>query len=156
VEFEHAPNRLRALPSWLLAQSAAQANRAVSKAVSESGASRSHYAALASLEEFGPLNQAALSDHIGLDRSDVVRLVDELAAAKLVVRDPDPGDRRRNIVTLTTRGRQRLAQLDDLLAQAQTEALDRLDRAERVELVKLLSRLLGASSDPGRPGANMG
>lgn len=138
-----APQRLRAMPSWLVGQVAAQSRRAVGEVLDAEGLHRSQYALMASLEEFGPLSQADLSDRSGLDRSDVVRWVDELEAAGLVERTRDPGDRRRNMISLTALGRRRLKQLDSALAKAQTAFLAELSVAERQRLVGLLAKALG-------------
>jgi MarR family transcriptional regulator, lower aerobic nicotinate degradation pathway regulator len=144
MEIDHAPKRLRALPSWLLAQSAIAARRFVASALSELNAGRSEYAMLACLDEFGPLSQAQLSERTGLDRSDVVRLVDSLAANGHALRTTDPGDRRRNIITLTEPGRGRLLELDAVLTRAQALAMARLTSDEQAELTSLLHRMLGA------------
>lgn len=142
MEIEHAPRRLRALPSWLLAQSATHARRFVSAELSGIGVGRSHYAVLACLDEFAPLSQAELGAHAGLDRGDVVRMVDDLTAAGLVVRAADPRDRRRNIITLTEDGRRRLGDLHAAVLRAQDQALAGLTPQERDHLVTLLHRLL--------------
>jgi DNA-binding MarR family transcriptional regulator len=144
MEIDRVPQRLRALPSWLLAQSAIVARRFVAAALSEVDGSRSQYATLAALDEFGPLSQAQLSEHASLDRSDVVRLVDDLTANDLAERSVDPSDRRRNIITLTDNGRRRLLELDRTLAAAQAQTLSRLTPDEQADLVALLRRLLGS------------
>lgn len=41
-------------------------------------------------------------------------------------REPDPGDRRRNVVSLTPAGRRRLERLDTLVAYAQRELVSLL------------------------------
>ncbi len=74
-----APARLRALPSWLLNQSAIPANRLVTDRFAEVDARRYHYAVLAALAELGPHSQAALGRRCGIDRSDMVAAVNELA-----------------------------------------------------------------------------
>lgn len=134
--------RLAAMPSRLLAQAAAAAGRIVGEALAGAGAHRWHYAVLATLEAFGPSSQAALSRRTGLDRSDMVATLAALEAGGLVAREVDPGDRRRNVVTLTEAGGARLEALDLLLAEAQEAALAPLAEAERAELVRLLGALV--------------
>lgn len=143
MDLESVPDRLRSLPSWLLGQASVQARRIVGGVLADEGLHRSQYALMASLEQFGPLSQTALSDRSGLDRSDVVRWVDDLAARELVERTRDPGDRRRNAVSLTDQGRRRLAVLDVRLGGAQDELLAGLSAKERDQLVALLGRVLG-------------
>jgi DNA-binding MarR family transcriptional regulator len=56
------------------------------------------------------LRMSELSDRVLLSRTRVSRLVDEIARAGLVVREPDPDDRRAAFVVLTDEGRRRLRQ----------------------------------------------
>ncbi|AQZ70869.1 Transcriptional regulator, MarR family [[Actinomadura] parvosata subsp. kistnae] len=135
------PQRLRVLPSRLINQVAMSANRLVDQALAETGSRRYHYALLAALEEFGPASQAALGRRTGIDRSDIVATVNELAEREFVERNPDPGDRRRNIITVTPAGVQWLKELDRLLSQAQDELLTPLSSAEREQLIALLTRI---------------
>ncbi|MFG1694412.1 MarR family winged helix-turn-helix transcriptional regulator [Nonomuraea sp. NPDC049309] len=136
------PERLRTLPSRLTNGAALIANRIVDQALAQAGARRYHYALLATLEEYGPASQAALGRRTGIDRSDVVAAVNELAAQGLLERAPDPDDRRRNIITITPAGRKRLADLDRLLAAAQDAYLAPLSPADRRTLTDLLTRLV--------------
>lgn len=146
MDVETAPDRLRVLPSWLLGQLTVAARRSVGAVLAESGIHRSQYALLAALEQFGPLSQITLSERSGLDRSDVVRWIDELAAAGAVERTKDPGDRRRNVVSISAQGRRLLKRLDARLRAAQDELLHRLSPRERAQLVELLSRALGVAA----------
>lgn len=143
MDTANAPHRLRRLPSWLLGQVSIEARRAVGDALAEDGTHRSQYALMASLAEFGPLSQTALSDRSGLDRSDVVRWIDDLADRGLVERTRDSDDRRRNVVSLTGRGNRRLADLDTRLEHAQRDLLAALEDGDRQRLVELLERVLG-------------
>jgi MarR family transcriptional regulator, lower aerobic nicotinate degradation pathway regulator len=77
-----------------------------------------------------------------MDRSDVTATVGELAAAGLVERTADPGDRRRNVITLTGAGLARLHELDGILAAVQDEVLEPLSADERSVLTGLLTRLV--------------
>ncbi|MER6171908.1 MarR family winged helix-turn-helix transcriptional regulator [Streptosporangium sp. NPDC001681] len=136
------PQRLRTLPSRLTNHAALIANRIVDQALAQAGVRRYHYSLLAALEEYGPDSQAALGRRTGIDRSDMVATVNDLAERHLLERAPDPEDRRRNIVTITAAGQKQLAHLDRLLAAAQDEYLAPLSAADRRNLIDLLTRLV--------------
>lgn len=146
MDVRTAPARLRSLPSWLLNQVTLPGQRVVAEALGSVGARRQHYSVLAALEEFGPASQAALGRRCGIDRSDVVALVNELAAAGRLERTPDPDDRRRNVIAITDAGREFLGTLDLLLARAQDDLLAPLSAAERAELARLLGAVLAHHS----------
>jgi MarR family transcriptional regulator, lower aerobic nicotinate degradation pathway regulator len=137
-----APARLRALPSWLINQAALPANRLVTEGLASADMRRHHYSLLATLDQFGPASQADLSRRTTIDRSDMVATVNELAEQGLVERAPDPTDRRRNVVTITARGRRQLRKLDRLLAEVQDELLAPLSAEERTQLVGMLTRVI--------------
>ncbi|MER5946527.1 MarR family transcriptional regulator [Streptomyces sp. NPDC001904] len=137
------PARLDGLPSRLLSLAALHAERVVGEKLAGADARRWHYAVLAVLAESGPASQAELSRRTRIYRSDMVAVLNELAQRRLVERAPDPGDRRRNVVTLTPAGRRHLTRLDGLIAEAQQELLDPLTETQRAELVRLLTRLTG-------------
>lgn len=139
---EETPARLRGMPSRLLSMLATHAQRLVGEALADADARTYHYALLAALEEFGPASQAALSRRTGIYRSDLVATINELADRKLLERTPDPGDRRRNVITLTREGRRHLGRLDALLADVQNDLLAPLSAVERDALTGLLGRLL--------------
>ena len=136
------PARLRDKPSWLLTQTAMHASRLVAEGLAAADARGYHYRLLAALEEFGPASQATLGRRTGIDRSDVVATVNELADQGLVERTRDPEDRRRNIITITPVGVQQLWRLDGVLAGIQDELLTPLSADERDELVRLLKQIL--------------
>lgn len=142
MKSDDAPSRLRVMPSWLLNQAALPAQRLVVEALSRVDARRYHYAVLAALDELGPASQAELGRRSGIDRSDMVALVNEFAANKLVERTPDETDRRRNVVAITPTGRRYLRKLDTLLAKTQDQLLSPLSATERKQLVRLLTRLV--------------
>ena len=124
-----------------LAQAAASARREVAAGLVSIGGSRSEFALLAALEEFGPLSQADVGRRIGLDRSDVTALVGSCERRELLGRHPDPADRRRKALTITPTGRARLAELQGVLDAAQTHIERNLTVTERATLHDLLDRL---------------
>jgi MarR family transcriptional regulator, lower aerobic nicotinate degradation pathway regulator len=142
----NAPERLRSLPSRLLGLASGYAQRQVGERLSTLDSRKWHYAILAALEEFGPDSQSGLSDRTGIYRSDLVATINELTARGLVVRAPDPADRRRNAVTLTDEGRRQLKRLDALIADAQAEFLAPLSEPDRAELVRILKLIVGHHS----------
>jgi DNA-binding MarR family transcriptional regulator len=136
------PDRLRRRASRLLSGMTAQSDRLMNDGLARVDARKWHYAVLASLQEYGPGSQATLSRRTGIYRSDMVGVLNELAERGLVERMPDPDDRRRNVITITARGRRHLRRLDKVLDDLHDELLAPLTPAERDQFVQLLTRLL--------------
>jgi DNA-binding MarR family transcriptional regulator len=61
--------------------------------------------ALHELDTDAPLSQRDLADRLGLEKSTVSRLVAEMAAAGLLIRERDPENRRYYKLRITARGR---------------------------------------------------
>lgn len=139
---EGVPERLTAKPSWLLTQLALHARRLASDGFAEAGARAYHYRILATLHEFGTSSQAELARRGGMDRSDVVAAINELAEQGFVERTPDPDDRRRNLVILTEAGDRQLRRMDRTLDTVQDRLLAPLSTGDRQTLTRLLDRLL--------------
>ncbi len=136
------PERLRTSPSWLVNQLSLHSRRLIAEEFGKANTPGYHYRLLAALAEFGPASQAELGRRTAIDRSDVVAALNALADQGLVDRSPDPGDRRRNIVTITPAGRRRLTELDAVLANVQDSLMRGLDPDERRLFVRLLTKLL--------------
>jgi DNA-binding MarR family transcriptional regulator len=136
------PARLTQKPTWLISQTSMHAHRLLTDGLATAGSRGYHYRLLAALQEFGPASQARLGRRTGMDRSDVVAALNELAGHGLVERAPDPADRRRNIITITPAGAAHLRRLDSLLDDVQDELLAPLSPAERQQLIHLLTRVL--------------
>ena len=138
-----APARIRDRATWLISRTYSRSHRILNETFAESGTGlRSyHYRLLAALDEAGPSSQAELSRGTGVDRSDVVAILGTLERAGLVEREPDPANRRRNIVTLTRAGRKQLQTLDRFVDEAQERVLAPLTASERTRFLALLRRL---------------
>ena len=136
------PARLRSLPSRLLSHAGMHADRLVNEGLARADARKWHYAVLVALQESGPASQATLSRRTGIYRSDLVAVINELADRGHVERAPDPGDRRRNVITITAQGSRHLRRLDKVLDDLHEELLAPLLPTERDQFVQLLTRLL--------------
>jgi DNA-binding MarR family transcriptional regulator len=136
------PERLRALASWQANKVATLGARLTARRM-PLGA-RTDFAALAALEEYGPLSQAEIGRRLGLDRNDVNAVVSRLEGHRQVDRKPDAADRRRNVVTLTDLGRRHLGDLQEHADAVQDELLAGLDAEERRQLRNLLDKVLGS------------
>jgi DNA-binding MarR family transcriptional regulator len=86
-------------------------------------------------------SQLALGRQLGVDRTVMTYLLDELEQAGLVERTPDPTDRRARRITLTDGGRARLCALERSLRAAEDDLLAPLDAEERAALRALLQRV---------------
>lgn len=100
------------------------------------------WAALICLDDQRSLSQGEIAERVGIDRTTMVALVDELQEKGLVQRRPHRDDRRKNVVQLTTAGRdirQRAArQVDD----AERRFLAALSEPEAQQLKRALQAVL--------------
>ena len=142
MEMDEAPTRLRGKPSWLIGRVSARAHRLIGETMAAAGGHAYHFAILAALDEFGPDSQVRIGRRCGIDQSDMHAMLNELTGQRHVARTPDPGDRRRNLITLTDTGRRRLEELDTRLTRVQHDVLNALSATERDTLIALLTRIL--------------
>jgi DNA-binding MarR family transcriptional regulator len=94
-----------------------------------------------------PGSQAAMAQRLGIDRTVMTYLLDDLEGAGLVERQPDPSDRRSRRVVATAHGREVLAELDARFARAEQHLLAGLAPAEQAAFRKLLGVLAGHAND---------
>lgn len=97
--------------------------------------------ALGELHDRGPLTQQQLATALGLQKSTVSRLVDQLDAQDLARRSPNPADRRSVLVALTDNGTVRAGRLAQARRELFADLVDRLDAADRRTVIDGLSRL---------------
>ena len=159
-----APEQVRpaALPQELLRSTAFLLKRlgdtARERAVSAyviAGYSPYHHGVLAVLAEGARETQTAIADALGVDRSQLVGILDELEEERLVERRRDPSDRRRHLVTMTSEGKRTLARHRAIIKRIDEEFLASLDADDRETLHGLLLRL-AAHHDPRFAAAQSG
>jgi DNA-binding MarR family transcriptional regulator len=96
------------------------------------------YQVLVSAEREATGSQLALARRLGLDRTVMTYLIDDLVAAGLVERQVDPVDRRARVIKATAKGRRLLPRLDRRLAAVEDELLVALRPVQCAQLRKLL------------------
>ncbi|MDT4923380.1 MAG: hypothetical protein QOG01_1093 [Pseudonocardiales bacterium] len=97
-----------------------------------------HLVALTVLRHFGGSTQQALATTLAMDGTNIVGLLNELEADKLVERRRSPEDRRRHVVVLTEAGAEQLAKAEYALAEVDEQVLGALDASQRETLYTLL------------------
>ncbi|ANP50640.1 DNA-binding MarR family transcriptional regulator [Streptomyces griseochromogenes] len=134
---------IRALPSWLLGRAAARGRALVADALAAEGMKMWHHVVLSAVRDLAPVAQADLGRSVGLDPKDLVGVLNDLQSAGLVVREPDPKDRRKNAVSLTGDGDRLLTRCEKAAREANAELLAPLSTAERDQFMGLLIRISG-------------
>ncbi|GLW94093.1 transcriptional regulator [Actinokineospora globicatena] len=97
-----------------------------------------------------PCSQQTLARHLGVDKTVMTYLIDDLERAGLVERRPDPTDRRARLLSATAAGRAHLAETAAALRRVEDEILAPLAPAER-DLLRDLLRKLATRQEPGSP-----
>jgi DNA-binding MarR family transcriptional regulator len=136
------PHRVRRWPTFALGQLYRSAHARISADLAAVHETLSTYYVLATLSEYGELSQQQVCDHIEMDRSDMVRLIDDLEARGNVRRGRDPHDRRRYRLTLTPGGTKALHRCEEILAAATDVVFANLAADERRTFHRLTLRAL--------------
>jgi MarR family transcriptional regulator, transcriptional regulator for hemolysin len=93
--------------------------------------------------------QQELGSALGIDRSTMVSLIDQLESAGLAKRRPSATDRRAREIGITAKGRRLLERARRLISETEDEVLAGLTGKERSELLRLLRSAL--ESAPAQP-----
>jgi MarR family transcriptional regulator, transcriptional regulator for hemolysin len=83
----------------------------------------------------------AVAEALGVEPPSLVRIIDQLVAAGLVLRQDDPADRRAKTLHLTAEGRRCAAQLEELLLPFRRELFAGIAQADIETCVRVLAQL---------------
>jgi len=129
---------------FLLVQLGTHRHRRFAERLAPLGLHPRHFGMLSQLAVNEGQSQQALSSALGIHRSAVVALVDDLEHRGLAVRRRDPVDRRAYTLYLTPPGRELLAELERAADEDEAELMTALDASERSQLISLLQRVAGS------------
>ena len=101
-----------------------------------------HLGVLTTIEAQGALSQTRFIELLGLDKSVVVVIVDDLERLGLARRRRDPGDRRAYAVEITDEGRKRLKKAKQIAERFGRAVFAGMSQEDRKRLDDLLERVI--------------
>ena len=132
------------LPGWLeftLSRASLRAKEIFEEALEPLNIRSKHYAVMALLRENGAMGQQVAGDRLGIDRTTMVSLIDDLEKLRLAERRLNTGDRRSYLIRLTSKGEVSLLRADAAVSSAENRLLAQLSTVERQQLHSLLDRI---------------
>jgi DNA-binding MarR family transcriptional regulator len=112
------------------------------------------YVVLNALHDAPQSSQSALAERIGADKTRIIATLDDLQAAGLISREPDPADRRARLLSITAAGRRVRRQVQAEIQRNEDRLLAKLPPAERTAFLRAagqlsalpVARILGGSA----------
>jgi DNA-binding MarR family transcriptional regulator len=139
------PGELTVFPGYLLARLGESSRRRFHKALEPEGLHPRHFGVMTMVAAQPGMSQQQLHEKTAIDPSSMVAVIDELEAAGLAERRPDPADRRARTIFLTGRGEQTLQRVRELAGDLQREFFAVLTPEELRTLHALLRKLAGSA-----------
>ena len=126
--------------SWLLARASHALCTESTAALEAVGISpRGHHVLSAALG--GEHTQIELARMIGLDKTTMVVLLDELEEQGLAERTPSPTDRRARVITVTAAGRRKVRQAEAIIQRVRDDVLSAIPAEDRDAFLRTLTLL---------------
>jgi DNA-binding MarR family transcriptional regulator len=127
---------------YLLHRATVRARECAIAHVSE-GRHPREFAVMTGLISLAPCSQRELADHLRVNPTVMVQVIDSLEADGLVERARNPRDRRSYALRLTAAGLDAIAAMDADVASAAAMLVERLSAVERTRLNELLREVVG-------------
>jgi MarR family transcriptional regulator, transcriptional regulator for hemolysin len=144
VEDEAPPSDL----CWLLSRASYILTTEMTAALEDLGVSpRAHLVLSAAMS--GDHTQTELAKRVGLDKTTMVVTLDELESAGLAERKPSKTDRRARVIGVTTAGRRKVRQAEEIAERVRANVLEALPPGDREVFLSSLTKLVsGRLSEP--------
>jgi DNA-binding MarR family transcriptional regulator len=138
---EPRPDALDHDLGWLLGVVFRAYVKAADSAVSDLPGGPRGYQVLTAAVQDEATNQGAIAEQLGVDRTVLTYLIDDLETLRLVTRQPDPADRRSRLIVATETGRAVWNERQEALRHVEEHVLSSLRPAEAATFRALLQRV---------------
>ena len=135
--------------TWLLHRAAQRMHIVTGEQAEKYGIALRDYIVLSALHKTPGLTQIELANVLGLDKTTLMSQIDRLERLSLVLRGPDPRDRRARIPVITDTGSDARAQVATASAEVEQNVLAGFDPAQVAIFRQMLYQIIGDSKDPG-------
>lgn len=136
-----------ALPSVLIAAAGRLLARVTDVRFRALGISVSQFAVLVALKDGARLSQKELARLASVEQPSMAQLLARMERDGLIQREPDPGDGRSSLVSLTASALSRIGPARAALAQGDREALADFEASEVQQLTCFLRRIIANVND---------
>jgi DNA-binding MarR family transcriptional regulator len=134
---------------WLLAWAAHVVGSAVERQLEVLGLGKRGFIVLKTACGEPSASQQEIARLVGVDKTTLVQTIDQLEAAGLCERQPDPSDRRARLIVPTEAGRDRVVWAEAVVRDLEVELLEELSHGEAADLRRLLTRLVSSEAFAG-------
>ena len=121
---------------------ASQRHAAIFQANAIAGLTPTQFSALVRLGALGECSQNELGRHTAMDVATIKGVVDRLKAKGFVAVRPDPGDKRRTLISIAPAHRGLVRDLHEAGREITRQTLKPLSAAEQRTLVRLMKKLI--------------
>ncbi|MEJ2149847.1 MAG: MarR family winged helix-turn-helix transcriptional regulator [Chloroflexota bacterium] len=139
---EDTPDDLLPFMGFLIAKAAQTIVETVDESMASFGISSRHYGVMLMLSRHDGLPQVAVGEKLRIDRTTMVKLVDDLEKQDLVERRRDPHDRRAYALSLSEKGREMLPEISRRAVEVERASLASLKQDEIRQLFRILLKLV--------------
>lgn len=111
------------------------------RAVGKDGFAPRVFSALSFIVQFPNITQSELARKLGIERSGLVAIIDELESRNFVARQPVPGDRRVQALAPTKAGKTAYLHAREVVRRHEADLLSDLSSQETETLIALLRKI---------------
>ena len=135
--------------TWLLHRAARRMRTVTGEQAEKFGLHLRDHIVLSALHKTPGMTQVELAKTLGLDKTTLMSQLDRLEHDNLIVRRPDPRDRRARIPAITQHGDELRINVAASSAAAEADALSNFSAHDVATFRRMLVQIIGDSTDPG-------
>ena len=136
------PSNLSLHMGFLLNKAAQKIKQLGDQSIESYGITTQHLGILIYLNEYSVASQIEIGKALLIDRTTMVKMIDELEKVGYVKREKDPQDRRRHKIITTAKGSNQLPIFVQMMKDIEEEFLSPLSNTRRLQLLNDLKKLI--------------